>query len=243
MALEVSTPRRELQDPDGKLRDRLKYEVMVVDQKKAKVRSLIGLEGELTLSPIDASRQPPDALSYQVGETFDLPPGRYELRVSAISTKLESGGSVYLDLDVPDLKNAPLATGGLVVTHAAGTRVPVAPPSPPRGGRGRQTRAPVPPSALPFPPSLDREFSANDGLRVYFEGTARGLTGLTATIEIVGAEGKVLRSASPPVVSGAPIRVQGLVPLAGLAPGGYILRGTLADGVHTAVSQTGFVIR
>ena len=35
----------------GKVRDTLKYEVLVVDEKKARVRSVGGLEGRLTLSP------------------------------------------------------------------------------------------------------------------------------------------------------------------------------------------------
>src|SRR5262249_12271268 len=47
LGLEVTVPSRSLLEADGKFRDTLKYEVLVVDEKKAKVRSIGGLEGRL----------------------------------------------------------------------------------------------------------------------------------------------------------------------------------------------------
>ena len=95
----MTAPRRALQEADGKVRDTLKYEVLIVDEKKAKVRTVTGLEGRLTLSPLGASGIAPELVSYQVEDAIDVTPGHYELRVSAMSAKLAKGGSVYLDLE------------------------------------------------------------------------------------------------------------------------------------------------
>ncbi|MEO6237901.1 MAG: VWA domain-containing protein [Vicinamibacterales bacterium] len=239
LALEVSASRRLLESADGKFRDRLKYEVLVVDQKKSRVRSVMGLEGELTLSRSGRADNPPDRLDYQVGETIELAPGRYELRVSAVSTKLGQGGSVYLSLEVPDLREAPLAVGGLAIGRAGGTPIPVAPPSSSAARGGVRINMP----ALPFAPWLDRAFAPSDDLRVYFEGLAVRPHGLTAAIEVLDEAGKVVRSPSPSFFAGERVRVQGVVSLAGLPPGAYVLRGTLADGVHSTSTRTAFSVR
>jgi len=230
LAIEVAAPVRELRDADGKLRDTLKYEVLVVNEKKARVRSLGGLEGKLTLSPAQGGEAPP-TVSYQVGELVEIPPGRYELRVSATSERLRKGGSVYLDIDVPDLRSPPVALGGLAIAYADGARVPVAPPP---------LRRPA--SPLPFAPSLDRVFTASDSLRVYAEGVCRN-NGASATLEVIGAAGTRVLSVVPTVSPGDPLRVSAVVPLRGLPPGPYTLRVALTDGSHTAAKDVGFAVR
>jgi VWFA-related protein len=247
LALEVTAPVRVLEEGDGRLRDTLKYEVLIVDEKKAKVRSVRGLEGRITLSPNAAAGPATDAAAYQVNETIDVQPGRYEFRVSATSAKLGKGGSVYLGVDVPDFRSAPIVLGGLSLGYADGARVAVAPapappPAPQRGARVVTPVAAARP-VLPFPPTLDREFIAADTLRVYVEGTSRSGAAPTAAIEVVDAAGNVLRSPSPSFVLGDPIRVHGVVPLAGLAPGAYVLRVTLSGGATRAVRESGFAIR
>jgi VWFA-related protein len=245
LALEVTAPARQLEERDGRLRDALKYEVLIVDEKKAKVRSVRGLEGRITLSANAAAGPAPDAASYQVTETIEVQPGRYEFRVSATSAKLGKGGSVYLGVDVPDFRSAPVVLGGLSLGYAEGARVAVAPPTPPpaqRGGRVVTPAADIRP-ALPFPPTLDREFAATDTVRVYAEATSRGSAPLAASIDLVDAVGKTIRSPSPSFAAGDPIKILGLVPLAGLAPGPYVLRVTLSSGATRAVRETGFVVR
>jgi VWFA-related protein len=181
---------------------------------------------------------------YLLGFYPSDPKGKeYELRVSAMSTKLGTGGSVYLDLEVPDGRKAPLEVGGLLVSRSTGPGVPVAPPVSRRPAGRSGIPAPVAAAVLPFPPSLDRAFASTDDLRVYFEAIATNPRGLNASIEVLDASGKVVRSPSPSFALGDPIRVQGLVPLAGLRAGTYVLRGTLGDGSHSATSQTAFVIR
>ena len=246
LALEVTAPARQLADQDGRLRDSLKYEVLIVDEKKAKVRSVRGLEGRITLSANSAAGPAPDAASYQLTETIDVAPGRYEFRVSATSAKTGKGGSVYLGVEVPDFRAAPVVVGGLSLGYAEGARVAVAPPPPPAPvPRGARVVTPVPdvPPALPFPPTLDREFGAADTLRVYAEAASRAGAPVTATIDIVDAAGKTVRSPSPSFATGDPIKVEGLVPLAGLSPGAYVLRVTVGSGTTRATRESGFAIR
>ncbi len=231
LALEVTAPVRDLRDPDGKLRDTLKYEILAVNEKKARVRSLGGLEGKLTLSPAGRPEDAPPSVSYQVGEALELPPGHYELRVSATSDRLQKGGSVYLDVDVPDLRAAPVALGGVALTYADGARVAVAPPTVKR-----------PSLPLPFGPTLDRVFAASDTLRLYAEGVVHG-TRVTASIDVVDATGRSVLTVVPSVTPGDPVRVSDVVPLRDLAAGAYTLRVTLGDGSRTATRDVGFAVR
>jgi VWFA-related protein len=244
LALEVSAPREQLQEPDGRVRDTLKYEVLIVDEKKAKVRSAGGLEGRLTLSPKASGETPPAIVSYQVTHTLEVPPGHFEVRVSAFSGKLAKGGSVYLDVDVPDFRAAPAVLGEMAIGYAEGPHVPVAPgASPVTAMSSRGTPPPSATAALPFPPSLDRVFTPGDTLAVYIEGTARSSSGLLASLDVVDAAGKVVRSQSPSFSSSDPIRLRGAVPLEGLSPGAYLLRATLTSAGRSVSRESGFAIR
>jgi hypothetical protein len=231
LALEVTAPVRELRDPDGKLRDTLTYEVLVVNEKKARVRSLGGLEGKLTLSPAGGGGEAPASVSYEVGEMVEIPPGRYELRVSATSQRLGKGGSVYLDVDIPDLRSQPVALGGLAIAYADGPRVAVAPPP------VRRTASP-----LPFAPSLDRVFTAAESLRVCAEGSCKARVA-SAALEVIDASGARVLSVPPTLTPGDPFRLSALVPLRGLPPGPYTLRATVTDGPHSATRDLGFAVR
>jgi VWFA-related protein len=231
LALEVTAPVPTLRDSDGKLRDTLTYEVLVVDQKKARVRSMGGLEGRLTLSPSGRPEDAPPAVSYQVGESVEIPPGRYELRVSATSERMAKGGSAYLDLDVPDLRSPAVAIGGLAITYADGPRVAVAPPI------ARRVASP-----LPFAPTMDRTFAASDTLRVYFEGAVKS-GHASASLDVLDASGRALLTVVPAVTPGDPLRVSDVVPLRNLPAGALTLRATLTDGSHSATRDVGFVVR
>ena len=231
LALEVTAPVPTLRDPDGKLRDTLKYEVLVVDQKKARVRSMGGLEGRLTLAPSGRPEDAPPSVSYQVGEAVEMPPGRYELRVSATSERMAKGGSAYLDLDVPELGSTAVAIGGVALTYADGARVAVAPPAARRAA-----------SPLPFAPTLDRVFSASDTLRVYFEGVCTSGRA-TASLDVLDSSGRAMLTVVPAVASGDPIRVLDVLPLRNLPPGPYTLRAMLTDGSQRATRDVGFAVR
>ena len=234
LTIEVSAPRRLLQDADGKVRDTLNYEVLLVDEKKARMRAVTGREGRLTLSPAAASASLPEQVAYLVWESVDVRPGHYEIRVSAISARLALGGSVYLPIDVPDFGGTAPVLGGVVLDDADGPRVPAAP------------KATAPP--LPFLPSLDRTFAAADTLRVYVEAVDRAPRAATGThtmpsIDVLDARGRVVRSPSPSFTTGDPMRIGATIPLAGLVPGAYVVRAAIGEGTATASRETGFVVK
>jgi VWFA-related protein len=242
LIVQVDARRAALEEKDGRLRDTLKYELLVVDEKKARVRSLAGLEAALTLSGNAAAGPAPDVAVYQVTDAVELPPGRYEFRVSAVSAKLGAGGSVYLAVDVPDFRAVP-ALGGLAIGYADGARVPVAPRHVAPAQRGARPAAADGRRPLPFAPSLDRAFTANDTLHVYVEGMASGARP-AVLVDVVDASGKVVRSPSPSFSTGDVVRIESTIPLAGLQPGTYRLRATLSDtGRAPAVRDSAFVIR
>ena len=187
VALEVTAPVNRMKDADKKLRDDINYSVMVVDEKKAKVSQRTGRSASFSLSATDPTTPEPDQVTYQIPLTIDLPPGRYQLRASAMSKKLDKGGSVYLDITVPDFAKAPLALTTIALGFAGGPRVPVgrtAPPGAPfvplGGGmiaqqpaRGASPYQPLPPSLSPpgsaIPPAQAR--AQNNGNPLPFEPT------------------------------------------------------------------------
>jgi hypothetical protein len=253
LALEVTAPVRDLEEHDARVRDDLKYEVLVVDEKRKKVKSVTGLAGRVTLSPSASGGVKPDHVSYQVGDSVELAPGRYQLRVSAMSGKLDKGGSVYLGIDVPDFRSEPVALSGLVLGYADGAHVPVAPSSPPppsappvaaRGrGPGPPARFVPPPTAparpaLPFPPSLDREFTPADTLRLYFEVISTETW--RASIDVMDAGNHIVHSLAP---SSTSTRVDVRIPLATLAPGPYVLRAAVSSQKTAASREIGFVVK
>ena len=243
LVLEVSEPRAPLEEKDGKLRDTLKYEVLVVDEKKARVRSLAGLEAAFTLTGNAQEGPPPEHAAYQVIETVDLVPGRYEFRVSATSAKLGKGGSVYLPVVVPDFKSD-TALGGFVVGYADGAHVPIAPRRV-APARAAARMAVVPRPVLPMAPSLDRVFDPSDTLRVYIEGTSRASGARPmVSVDVIDAAGKTVRSPSPSFMTADVVRIESVIPLSGLKSGSYVLRATMTNGSKPpAVRETGFAIR
>src|SRR5205823_2965851 len=145
---------------------------------KAKAASRDGHAAKLVLKPRADAGAAPDHVSYQIHTSVDLPPGRYQLRASAASARLKTGGSVYLMLDVPDFVSAPLSLSGLLIGYATGARVAVAP-------------APALASPLlPFAPSLDREFLRSDTLRLFFEVVRTATVAAHVMVEAIDADGR-----------------------------------------------------
>ena len=98
---------------------------------------------------------------------------------------------------------------------------------------------------LPIAPSLDREFDPTDILRVYLEGTSRAVGARPmVSVDVVDANGKVVRSPSPSFMTTEIVRIESVIPLAGLPSGSYVLRATMTNGSRApAVRETGFAIR
>jgi VWFA-related protein len=246
LALEVAVPRTDVEERDGRVRDTLKYELLVVDEKKKRVRSLGGREGRLTLSATALGRTPPEIVRYQISETVDLAPGQYEVRWSATSAKLGKGGSVYLPLSVPEFRESPPVLGGIAIGYLEGARVPLAPISArmPAARGARLVTPPMEPRVdVPFAPTLDRIFSATDTIRIYAEGTVRAGVRPQITVEVLDSTGRVVRSPSPSFAVGEAVKIQLALPLEGLTPNPYVLRVTLAAEGRSAVREIGFTIQ
>ncbi|HEX5107162.1 MAG TPA: VWA domain-containing protein [Vicinamibacterales bacterium] len=116
---------------------------------------------------------------------FELPRGRYQLRVAAGGALL--AGSVVYDLEVPDFGKEPLTMSGVSLTSIAASAV--------------TTLRPLDPLAdvLPGPPTPQREFSSSDALALFVEvydntnrnGKAAGPIELVT--ELRGEGGRVIR--------------------------------------------------
>ena len=126
---------------------------------------------------------------YDLLSDIDLPPGQYELRLSAHRGLDAVSGSLYADVDVPDFTNAPLSVSGVMVE--------VVP-----------TNATAPQGAfdayLPIVPTSTREFTADDEvsafLRIY-QGGKEPLRPATVSYQLVNEDDRVLREARDPLGS------------------------------------------
>ena len=248
LVLEVAVPRLAVEERDGRVRDTVKYELLIVDERKKRVRSLGGREGRLTLSAAALGGTPPEHVRYQVSETVDLSPGQYEVRWSATSAKLAKGGSVYLPVTIPQWRGDQPILGGIAIGYADGARVPTAPVTERIAQRGARVVSPTPPAAssaahLPFASTLDREFSATDTLLLYAEGKVRAGVRPTVSVEVLDVAGRVVRSPSPSFAVGESVRIQGSIPLTELAPAAYVLRVTLTADSRAAVRDVAFRVR
>ena len=74
-----------------------------------------GLQAGVTLRP-DAT----GLAEYEVLSSLDLKPGRYQLRVAASLGSLSTSGSLYYDVEVPDVSSEPLSLSGLILSASPG---------------------------------------------------------------------------------------------------------------------------
>jgi VWFA-related protein len=190
--------------------------------------------GRIVSNVANAVTLPADQAGAVTGQGFKLelpievvlPPGRYQLRASALDSGLEKGGSVYLTLQVPDLTAGALVVGNPLLGSTA--RVAAAIASGPSVVR------------LPFTPTLDRVFDQTDVLRVFCPLVARPGSRPTATLDVIGQDQAVAFSATP-VVDATAIAAD--ISLTALDPGPYKLRLRVTDGPESAERVVPLVIR
>jgi VWFA-related protein len=226
LTIEITEPRQEVESADGRLGDEVRYAVLVVSTTSGKPVTRFGNTARLT-SRRAMNNDSPAGVAYQMPMTLTLAPGRYQLRASATSSRLKRGGSVYLDLEIPDFTRGEVAASGIVLGYADGPHVP-------------QTGVA---SALPFPPSLDRDFRPTDTLRAYAEVVNRAATAIEVTISLIDSRDHAVIATSQPIARSAdraePMTV--ILPLNGLPPGAYRVRLTAAAGA-LAPREVGIVL-
>ena len=218
--------------PEGSVRESLDITVLAANIQTSKV------VGEF-LRPRQVSfarrpgREASEPLDYQIVTTVELPPGKYQLRVSAKSAALDKGGSVYGTVEVPNYEKTPLSVGGLVLGYADPTHHPV-------------STTLMDPGSLPFEPMLDRVFAASDVLRLFCQIWRRdgGATSTTTWADLLDAEGHlVAKFDGQPKGSGQVANLDVDLVLASLARGAYQLRVTATDGTNTDSRSIGLAIK
>jgi VWFA-related protein len=163
---------------------------------------------------------------YEVLTRMPLSPGRYELRVGMKGSDGRTA-SVYTTADVPNFSKGDLALSGLVLS---------ATPRPKVGGEAELG------GLLPILPTARRTFRASDRVtgfvRVY-EGNAKTFAPVAMTVRIVDTMDTTL-STSTQTVTSADYQFQ--VPLAGLAPGEYLLAIDAVRGTTTQQRSVRFKV-
>jgi VWFA-related protein len=248
VSLEVTVPRQGLEETNANIQDTVRYSILVVDLKGQKVKEQDGQTAKMGLQPRDPGLPPPDRVTYQIDLTLALSPGRYQLRASALSTKLEKGGSVYLSLDVPDYTNGPLSVSGLSIGYSTGARVPVFSGTPVRAGRSTaRGRGGAPSSAfggVQTAATLDREFAPTDELWLSFEiARHRPPKDVSIRLSVIDEHDRDVRYVESRMAAAytGPGRLR--VPLVNLPAGPYRLRVTAKDDKNTAQQEIGIVVR
>jgi hypothetical protein len=171
---------------------------------------------------------------------LELKPGRYQLRVGALERSTTLRGAVYLDLDVPDYSKGPLSVSGIALISDREARAPTAAPD------DRWKRF------VGAPPTAQREFSRDDGLRKYVEvydnSKKRGAIELTTMVrDQSGRIAFTSTQTNEPAKEKSPIyRFITPIPLEDLEPGQYLLtaeaRSSALDG-RPVVREIPFTVR
>jgi VWFA-related protein len=167
---------------------------------------------------------------------LDLTPGRYQLRAAAQSSVQARAGSVFCDLDVPDLSSVDLGLSGVFLSARTGRAVA------PKEGLG--LLAPVTPTTL-------REFGVENEARAFvrvYQHGRRSVSNVTVEATIVDGAGTKVFEASelltPPRFS-----VDGEadfwlpLPVAKLKPGAFLLTIAAIRGDRSVNRNTRFDVR
>jgi hypothetical protein len=184
-----------------------------------------------TLVPTSSKERP----RYDLLSSIALPPGRYELRISAHRPLDNVNGSVYADVEVPDF-TAPLAVSGAVVEAVPSGAV-----------------APVNAfdKFLPVVPTSSREFRTGQDvsvfLRVYQGGTASTKpvevkTRLVDERDAPIADGRDTIYANEFHVGGRAADYRFGLPLKTLAPGPYLLTLDVSLDNRTVTRSVQFTV-
>ncbi len=177
-----------------------------------------------------------DEARHDMTQRLTLDPGRYQIRFHVQSAVLDASGTVFVEVDVPDLSRSALALSGLIVSGG------------PARGVTRSGDVDWLPSVVP---TSSREFTTSEALsgvlRVYQAAADRAP--VTVTTELLDASDAVRFEATSELApemfgadGGAPLRLD--VPLQGLEPGPHLLSVTARlPGGRTARRDLVFRVR
>jgi VWFA-related protein len=230
ITLEAAAPRAALVEPDRFLRDVIRYQVWAVDLRKKKVGRSVARQARLVLSPEEAGAVDGDPLPFQLRTVLELPPGRYQLRASAASTKAGKSGSVYLDYEVEEVRKQQLSVGPPMLTYDGRQRVSIV-----RGGLAEDIST--------IAPTLDRRFARTDVLRILCDVMPGPIDATDITLDLHNVRTAAQRPLTVQRVEAAKsARIDQKVSLADVEPGAYILRLRATQGRMSITRDVAFVV-
>jgi VWFA-related protein len=229
IALEVLSERVPIVDADARLRDTLAYSVWAVDLRRKKATRHVARQVSLVLEDTAESARAAGPVRYQVHTRLELPPGRYQLRASATSERLRTGGSVFLETTMPEYRREALDLGGILIAYADGPRV-------------ARVGDPWPTTFPPLQPALDREFAPTDTLRVVCDLFAPPKASGRLTAALFDEDGRLVRTLVERDLSAQPSGVDVIVPLGDLR-GRYVLRVEVAGAAAGVRREVAFSVR
>lgn len=177
-----------------------------------------------------------DEARHDLLQQLTLDPGRYQIRYQVQSALLDRSGTVFVDVDVPNLSRSALALSGLLIAG---------------NGPSTVTTSGALEALAPIVPTTSREFTNNQALtgflRVY--QTIGPPEPVTVTVEVFDASDvshfeatQRLELAAFDADGGAPVQID--VPLTGLTPGPHLLTVTgRLPGGRTARRDLVFRVR
>jgi VWFA-related protein len=115
-----------------------------------------------------------DVVRYDVLSRFPLSPGRYEIRFNATSRFTDSSGSVYAEIEVPDLRKSPIAVPGIALGYLTD-----------------EPRADDVASVMDMVPTTSRDFTRNDRVRALvrvFQGGDAPVAPVSIAARVLGAD-------------------------------------------------------
>jgi VWFA-related protein len=214
-------------------------EYLALDMKGG-VQANVRDTAHLKLKPATRDALPQTGVRYVTD--FDLAPGRYQVRIAAREQVGGQLGSVFCDVDVPDVGAPPLAMSDILITTSSADRAAT--------GRYTSTIGGI----LPTPTTTARDFASSDTVTVaaamYDNDVAHphGVD-LKATVRTEDGTQVFLREAQKDgrdcATAKGGYRWVVPVPLKGLAPGGYVLaiEGRSALGGDSVKKEIAFKIR
>jgi VWFA-related protein len=223
ISLVVLADGRDLQfkEKDGKFEDTLDLAVLAVDESGGKSKG--GLHHTLNMPLLPATYQQVVRNGLRITSRFDLPPGRYQLRIAASDANGQRAGSVHYDLEVPDFTDGTMTMSGLLLTSSLAGQVRTV-----NGDPDDEIR-----KALPGPPTVTREFLSNEEIALVaevYDNELKTPHKVDITTSLRSDDGRELykhadeRASSELGKGGGGYGYTARVPLKGLSPGLYLLR-------------------
>ena len=217
-------------EKDGWIEDKLEVSVRAIDQKG----TISGSEHfDLNIRIRPESRSILDGTGFRVFSKIDVPPGKYNLHIGIREAGRGNLGTIFTDLEVPELGAPPLSMSSLIVTSVDTGGIPT--------GRAEQLD-----NRLPILPSTARAFRSADELLIFaeiydLEGVKPHTVDLAARVLSDDRAKTVFRhqeqrSSAELAANGGRFNFGARVSLKDLNPGVYVLRFEAASRLDAAGS-------